>query len=894
MKKEKTKTNKKLIQSTQQNIPIKDVINGIIVTKDNRYVKIIEVKPVPYFLKPNKKRNEIFDSFSRLLKTGPNDIQIKTVNLSADLSVQLEILNKEMAEEKVQSCKAIDNEYKNRLIQSQETGITRRFFMVISYSPQTGKRYAKLNKLESAINELENTASNMIGYLKSCGNDVVIPKKENINEYTTRLLYILFNRGKYVDKPFDEIAKETYERYFDKYKNKNFYIPTTDYIAPEKISFKDAKYVVVDDMYYRFAYIPSGGYDKQLNIGWVNIFSNSFVGVDVDVFLNRLPKEQVITNIRRNLSYSMVGMDDAAVTSEAFDSAGLLLNSGAYLKNGLSANEDFYYMSTLITVCDSDPELVDYKMDELIKAAKSADFKLNEIVFEAEQAYLSAMPLCKLDKVIYEKAKRNVLTEGATTAYPFTAFEINDEDGVYLGDDSNNGSLAIVDIFHKQKITNSNIFIAGQTGSGKTYTLLLMAIRMRIKHIPIFIIAPEKENEFKRVCAALGGQFIGLGSGSNTCINIMEIFMRNKEAEEIRRRIDGSSDNRSQLAEKADAIKSFIQLLITDITNEQKQLLDEAIYETYAKFGITRDNESLWADESKTCYKKMPILEDLYRVIEEKAKTEVVLRSVYNNMKFFVNGSGSSFNGQTNININNEFTVFGLEHLTDESIPLGVFLTMDFCWSKIKQDVTKRKALFIDEWWKMAANPIAAAYSMEISKVIRAYNGAMILATQQIKDIMLVEDGKYGSAVLNNCAIKILMKMAENDAQKVQELLMLTDDEADKISRSEKGKAMFVYGTDKMQIQFIATPTEDRLITTDSKQLLEIANQNGKNNNGLVIAKKRFNRDDLSKIILKANEFSMESDTLLYDINHLKGEVYNNIPIMLDSQQYTRKTKGGN
>lgn len=893
MKKNKEKISKKLIQSTQQNLSIKDIVNGVIVTKDNRYVKILEVLPVPYFLKTVKERNNIYENFSRLLKTGPVDLQIKTINLSADLSVQLDILNKEMAEEKIQSCKTIDIEYRNRLLDSQETGISRRFFIIFSYKPQANKLFSKINKLQVAINELDGMAANITAYLKACGNEVVVPKKESINEYTTKLLYILLNRGKYVSNPFEEATKEVYERYFKEYGNKSFYIPPADYIAPKKITFIDLKYVVIDDMYYRFAYIPSNGYDQYLSIGWVNIFSNTFVGVDVDVFLNKMPKEQVVSSIRRNLSYSMVGMGDAAVTSEAYDSAGSLLTSGAYLKNGLSGNEDFYYMSTLVTVCDSDPEMVDYKMNELIKAAKSSDFKLKEIIFEAEQAFKSTLPLCKLDKVFYDKAKRNVLTEGATTAYPFTAFEINDPDGVYLGDDSTNGSLAIVDIFHKKKITNSNVFISGQTGAGKTYTLLLLAIRMRIKHIPVFIIAPEKENEFKRVCAALGGQFIGLGSGSNTRINIMEIFMRNKEADEIRRRIDGSLDNRSQLAEKVDAIKSFIQLLVSDMSIEQKQLLDEAIYETYARFGITRDNDSLWADNTKTSYKKMPILEDLYNVIEEKSKTESSLKSVYNTMKFFVKGSGASFNGQTNIDLSNDFIVFGLEHLSDESIPLGIFLTMDYCWSKIKQDATKRKALFIDEWWKMAINPIAAAYSMEISKVIRAYNGAMVIATQQMNDIMLVDDGKFGSAVLNNCAIKILMKMTENDAMKVQELLMLTDDETEKIYHSEKGKALFVYGTDKMQIQFIATPTEDRLITTDSKQLMEIANQNM--NASLIqnMKKKKKSRNDLSSIMLRASDFCLSDDAVLYDSKHLKGEVYNNLPTMLNSQQYL-KVKGGN
>lgn len=880
----------KRFQSTQQNLPIKDIVEGIIVTKNNEYIKILEVLPVPFFLKNSKQKNLIIDNFKKLLKTGPFDMQIKVMSFPADLSAQLDILNKEIEKEENESCKSIDDEYQNKLLQSQETNVTRRFFITFSFNQKT-KIFSHSSKLETAIHELNNYADTMIGYLKQCGNKVIVPKKENANEYVAKLLYIILNRGKYTTESFEDHLNEVYQKYFEAYNSTNFFIPPTDYISPNKIAFIDSKYVVVDDMYYRFAYVPSNGYDSYLSAGWVNIFSNTFIGVDVDVFLNKLPKEQVIGNIRRNMNYSLVGLDDTSVTSEAYDVSGDVLESNSYLKDGLSANEDFYYMSTLVTICDKDPEMVDFKMNELIKDAKSNDFSLKEIVFEAECAFKSALPLCKLDKTLFEKMKRNVLTEGAAMVYPFTAYEINDEDGVYLGDDADNNSLAIVDIYDRDKIKNSNIFICGQTGAGKTYTMLLLAIRMRIKHIPILLIAPEKENEFKRVCIATGGQFIGLGSGTDNCLNIMEIFKRDVSADSTRERIDGVSDIRSQLAEKVDAVKSFIQLLVKDISIEQRQLLDEAIYETYAKFGITRDNESLWADEEKTEYKKMPILEDLYNTIGEKMVNEPSLKSVYNTMKFFVTGSGASFNGQTNVDINSEFTVFGLEHLTEENIPLGVFVAMDFCWSKIKQDATKRKALLIDEWWKMAVNPIAAAYSLEISKVIRAYNGAMILATQQMSDILLVEDGKFGKAVLNNCAIKILMGMSEDDAMKVQEIMLLTNEERDSLFQNEKGKAMFVYGVDKMKIKFIATETEHKLITTDPKQLRELAMEKLKKEKLESEREKIKNAKDISSLLNDFENFVFSTDIVLLETKDIENQFSLNVPILKDTDEYIKNNE---
>lgn len=37
-------------QSTQYILPIKDIYNGIIITKDGRYIKVIEVKPIAFLM----------------------------------------------------------------------------------------------------------------------------------------------------------------------------------------------------------------------------------------------------------------------------------------------------------------------------------------------------------------------------------------------------------------------------------------------------------------------------------------------------------------------------------------------------------------------------------------------------------------------------------------------------------------------------------------------------------------------------------------------------------------------------------------------------------------------------------------------------------------------------
>lgn len=58
---------------------------------------------------------------------------------------------------------------------------------------------------------------------------------------------------------------------------------------------------------------------------------------------------------------------------------------------------------------------------------------------------------------------------------------------------------------------------------------------------------------------------------------------------------------------------------------------------------------------------------------------------------------------------------------------IGMFVALDYVWSRTKEDRTREKAIFIDEAWKLlSSNELAADYIQEIYKTIRAYGGAAI------------------------------------------------------------------------------------------------------------------------------------------------------------------------
>ena len=358
------------------------------------------------------------------------------------------------------------------------------------------------------------------------------------------------------------------------------------------------------------------------------------------------------------------------------------------------------------------------------------------------------------------------------------------------------------------------------SGAGKTFTMQTMALRMRRKGIQVFIIAPLKGHEFYRACKNVGGEFIQISPASRNCINIMEIRKIDNSVNEL---LDGPTMDASALASKIQKLHIFFSLLIPDMTHEEKQLLDEALIKTYALKGITHKNESLIDPKHPDQYKPMPILEDVYNVLLESDDTKR-LAHILNRL---VHGSASSFNQQTNVDLSNKYTVLDISELTGSSdlLTVGMFVALDYVWDKAKENRTEEKAVFVDEVWQLigaSSNRLAAEFVLEIAKVIRAYSGAGIFATQDLNDFFALDDGKYGKGIINNCKTKIILNMEDEEAQRVKNILHLSETEVMNITHFQRGNGLISTNNNNITVEFKASTLEKELITTDRQELLEI------------------------------------------------------------------------
>ncbi len=808
-----------VVQSTQAFLPIKDIRNGVVITENNRYLRIVEFTPINFMLRSALEQASIVNSFASMLKVAPARVQFKSFARRADKERLLARLRQNYNEETNPRCQELLREYMQLVSSvSDQNGVTRRFFMVVEYESES-----RNNTFEDIARALDITVHSIAGFMRQCGNEMV---KSNailgVDVQQLEIFYDLLNRARAENVPFSSHYPQIVSRYMD-YTHRDSrnppFIPVTEFFAPRSIDLADSKYIVVDGKYYTFAYIPTKSFNSAEYAGWLSYLSNAGEGIDVDIFLDKVPKERAQDSIARQIRFKRLALNDTEDTNSDFDELQGAISSAFYLKEGLSNNEDLYYMSVLVTIVGDSEDEIEYKFRELNRISVSHDKKLKLCRWQMEQAFLSALPLGRLDHGIQKKAKRNLLTSSAASTYPFSSFEICDDDGIFLGLNKANRSLAVVDIFNTRKYNNANMAILGSSGAGKTFTMQCLAMRMREKGIQVFILAPDKGFEFKRACDSIGGQYVLISSGSPHCINIMEIRPQDSANQKL---IDGDDVEMSRLADKVTQVGLFVKLLVPDMTMEERQLLDDAITRTYAKKGITHDNRSLYRSGESGPYKEMPILEDLYDELKAKPATE----RIANILNLLVHGSASSFNGQTNVDLDNKYIVLDISRLNEQIRTVGMFVALDFVWDKVKEDRTKRKAVFLDELWNLigaSSDKMAANFVLSIFKTIRGYGGAAIAATQDLNDFFALDGGSYGKGIINNSQTKIILKLEQNEARFVRDTLGLTDPETMAVMKFERGNGLVMANGNNVMIEFKAGKLETELITTDRVLLSEYA-----------------------------------------------------------------------
>lgn len=808
------------VKSTQSFCPVLAVRDGVIITKDFRYAKLMEIAPVSFELRSRAEQDAVISSFVSALKTMPDTLHFKIVNTPSDTTPFIDELIECMQKEKDPGCRELQYDQMQLIHKTASArSVRRRFFLSFEYESTGGATSGPdFEKIRRLLNEEERAIR---ASLESCGNTVVSSDEDG---YILDTLYTLMCRGTSSVRTFEERESEVRQRFEKRYGREVPFrdIPAADIVSPSRIDFGiSPAYALVDGKYTIYCFIPSDAYPLMAYGGWTRTLFTPFEGTDIDLWI----KKEDCAKTSRRLSYELKSnrireknTDDISGSFEGIESA---LSSGYYFKSALASGDCLCYMAILLTITGDTLEEAEEKYREIRDHLTRCDLKMRTCLFQQDRAYLSCLPFGRCDSVLFGKSRRNVALSQLGSCYPFTSCELCDPGGIFFGVNTKTGSPVFINIFDRSKYQNANMLILGPSGSGKTYTLLSMLLRMRQKGLQVFVIAPYKGNEFARACSAVGGEFIRIAPGSAQNINIMEIRKYDSGSVLIDGQLYGSS---SILTSKVQQLERFFSMLVRDITVGESQILDDALMETYRDFGITEDNDSLIDPEDRRRYRRMPVLRDLYGNLSGKGESAARLTQA---LSRYVTGSASSFSRDTNVNLENSFVVLDVSEMTNEFLSVGMFITLDYVLDAARSDRTVNKVIAIDEMWRlMSASSLTAEFTVEVFKIIRGYGGAAVGATQDLDDVLKDESG---AAIINNAKIKLFLPMERKEADAVSNIVDLSSAELKQLKSSvtvrpgSERSLLMTAGEDHAFISIKTSAKEHDLITTNADDLKRIA-----------------------------------------------------------------------
>ena len=567
------------------------------------------------------------------------------------------------------------------------------------------------------------------------------------------------------------------------------------------------KYLEIDNVFYSTLIIIN--YNREQDDLILKDIVDSNINLNISMIYEKQNTYKVIKDLTYHIGNVGVDLQSYSENRQDIDIAAFTYNDAKYIRREIQLNsEDLYYLYVYVNVFSQSKKDLEYMLNKVEGILQSRGMQTRRAYFRQERAFKMCLPFFCDIKEVKNVAKRNILTSGLLSTYPFITSTVCDENGIFIGANINNNSLVFIDKYNNNKYKNSNMCIFGTSGAGKSYYTKLLILRYRLLGIEQYVIDPERE--YENLCKNLDGVLLKIGPNSDTYINIFDI------------REESLEDNQNgYLATKIGKLIGFFNLVFGNINEEEKSIIEEKLIETYKRKGINFDDETLYKENDKDKInikrkfketKDMPILEDFYNVLSEDKKTEKLRIKLIP----FVKGSLKFFNNYTSIKLDNKLIIADIYELGEENLKYGMCLFIELFWDKIKKDRKIKKSIYLDEIWRLigvTSNKDVASFIYKIFKTIRKYGGSAVAITQDVSDLFSLENGTYGKSILNNSSIKNFFSLEEENLNILQQYENISDREKIEIKSLKRGESLMIVGDDHIVTRIESADFEDEIIT---------------------------------------------------------------------------------
>ena len=578
-----------------------------------------------------------------------------------------------------------------------------------------------------------------------------------------------------------------------------------DFLSPSYINLSNPKYIEIDNLFYSNLIITN--YYHEQNDLLLKTILDSNINMNISIFYEKQNPYKIVKDLTYHIGNVGADLKSKNENREDIEIAAFTYKDAKYIRKEIQVNnEDIYFLYIYLNIYSKDKKELEYLLNKIEGILSAKGMQSRRAYFRQEQTFKACLPIMENEKEIKNIAKRNVLTSSLVCTYPFISSSIFDEHGIFIGTNIYNNSLIFIDRYNTNKYKNANMCIFGSSGAGKSFYIKLLALRFRILGIEQYIIDPERE--YTKLCENLDGTLLKIGPNSNTYINIFDIRQESLE--------EGEG---GYLATKISKLIGFFNLIFGNLNEEEKAIIEEKLIEMYNEKGITFDDNSLYKKENnkiniKPIFKElneMPILEDFYNILDKDINTQKFKIK----LTPFIKGSLNFFNNYTNIELNNKLIVADIYELGEENLKYGMYLFTELFWDKIKKDRKIKKAIYLDEIWRLigvTSNKEVASFIYKIFKTIRKYGGSGVAITQDVSDLFSLENGAYGKSILNNSEIKTFFSLEEDNIKILGNYTNLSEKEKIEIRSLKRGECLMFVGENHILTKIECSDEEKNLI----------------------------------------------------------------------------------
>lgn len=144
-----------------------------------------------------------------------------------------------------------------------------------------------------------------------------------------------------------------------------------------------------------------------------------------------------------------------------------------------------------------------------------------------------------------------------------------------------------------------------------------------------------------------------------------------------------------------------------------------------------------------------------------------------------------------------------------------MYVFVELFWDSIKADRNIKKAIYLDEIWRLigvTSNMNVASFIYKIFKTIRKYGGSAVAITQDISDLFSLENGIYGKSILNNSSIKTFFSLEEENIKILSEYSNLSEKEKIEIKSLKRGECLMFVGENHILTKIESSEFEKKMI----------------------------------------------------------------------------------